>query len=78
MVVKLPLTLWLGCSKVTRAERLVGSLRAMVRGMEFNMPSTSVIIVNKDSSSKHYPCVLKKVIPEWLVLSNSAVLKPHP
>ena len=40
--------------------RLVGSLRtSMVRGLEFKVPSTSVIIVSKDLSSKHSPCVFK-------------------
>ena len=40
--------------------RRVGLLRAAtVRGLEFQMPSTYIIIVNKDSSSKHSPCVLK-------------------
>ena len=40
--------------------RRVGLLRAAtVRGQEFQMPSTYIIIVNKDSSSKHSPYVLK-------------------
>ena len=40
--------------------RFVGSLRTFtVRGLEFKMPSTSVIIVNKNSSSRHSPCVFK-------------------
>ena len=40
--------------------RLVGSLRpSTVRGLEFKMPSTSVIIANKDSSSRHSPYFFK-------------------
>ena len=38
--------------------RLAGSLRtSTIRGLEFKMCSTSVITVNKDSSSRHSPCV---------------------
>ena len=40
--------------------RLVGSIRtSTVRGLRFKMPSTSVIIVNKDSLSRYSPCVFK-------------------
>ena len=40
--------------------RLIGSFRtSTVRGLEFKMPSTSVITVNKDSSFRHSPCVFK-------------------
>ena len=39
---------------------LVGSLgTSTVRGLEFKMPSTVAIIVNKDSSSRHSSCVFK-------------------
>ena len=36
--------------------RLVGS---WVRGLEFKMPSTSVITVNKDLSFRHSPCIFE-------------------
>ena len=50
--------------------RRVESLRtSTARGLEFKMPSTSVIIVNKGSSS---------IIPEWNLQSESVTPKPHP
>ena len=43
-----------------KGRRLVGSLRTFtLRGLEFKISSTSVIIVQKDSSSKNSPCVFK-------------------
>ena len=40
--------------------RPFGSVRTfMARGLESKMPSMSVIIFNKDSSSRHSPCVFK-------------------
>ena len=40
--------------------RSFGSARTFTgRVLEFEMPSASVIIINKDSSSRHSPCVFK-------------------
>ena len=62
--------------------RLVGSIRtSTVRGLGFKMPSTSVIVFNKDSLPKYSPCVFQsdprmalaericrsQTLPIWLV-----------
>ena len=62
VVVKLPLISWFMVMMFTGGKgcRLGGPLRtSIVMDLEFKMSSTSVIIVNKDSSSKHSTCVFK-------------------
>ena len=45
---------------VDKGCRSVRSSRtSTVRGLEFKMPSASVILVNKNSSSEQSPCVFK-------------------
>ena len=78
VVVKLPLISWLGYSQVTRAVDLLDHWELLWSG-DWN--SKCLLLLSLQSTEIHHPGTLhvfSKVIPEWLLLSESVAPKIHP